>query len=151
MEVQEGVEARLVEHPDVGSSDQYVLCRSQARSAKERAMLERQMNGLTEELAKIDRGLRQRDAFDLEKVGHCIGRWQGRYPAAARLLDVKVLKDEKGNAVGLELSCALEKGSQVDLSKGAYLLQLSGKGSGAAVEMVYPVDAGGSGVSDGQE
>jgi transposase len=67
--------------------------------------------------------LRQRHAFDLEKVGRPIRRWQGRYPAAAMLLEEKFLKDEKGNAVGLELSCGLEKGSQVDLSKGAYLLR----------------------------
>jgi hypothetical protein len=123
VEVQDGVEARLVAHPDGEGSEQYVLCRSEARSAKERAMLERQMTGLSEELAKIDRGLRTRSVPDLEKVGRRIGRWQGRYPAAARLLEVVVIKDGNGNAAGLEMSCPLQKGAQADLSKGAYLLR----------------------------
>ena len=123
VEVQDGVEARLVAHPDGEGSEQYVLCRSEARSAKERAMLERQMTGLSEELAKIDRGLRTRSVPDLEKVGRRIGRWQGRYSAAARLLEVVVIKDGKGNAAGLEMSCPLQKGAQADLSKGAYLLR----------------------------
>jgi hypothetical protein len=81
------------------------------------------MTGLSEELAKIDRGLRTRSVPDLEKVGRRIGRWQGRYPAAARLLEVVVIKDGKGNAAGLEMSCPLQKGAQADLSKGAYLLR----------------------------
>jgi len=52
-----------------------------------------------------------------------IGCWQGRNPAAARLLDLVVLKDEKQRAAGLQLSCPLEKGTKSDLAKGAYLLR----------------------------
>lgn len=125
VEVQEGLEARLVKHPDGDGEEQYLLCRSRARSAKERAMLERQMTALTGELLKIDAGLRKRriKEVDLEQLGRRIGRWQGRYPSAARLLEVVVLKDAKGDAAGLELSCPLEKGSHADLAKGAYLLR----------------------------
>lgn len=57
--VQDGLEARVVAHPDGDGSEKYVLCRSQARSEKEKAMLERQMNRLTEELLKIDTALRK--------------------------------------------------------------------------------------------
>jgi transposase len=124
-EVQEGLQARLVAHRDGGGNEQYVLCRSSARSAKERAMLERQMTALSGELARIDAALRNRrkkDA-DLEKLGRRIGRWLGRYPAAARLLEVVVLKDGAGRAIGLQLSCPLEKGSHANLAKGAYLLR----------------------------
>ena len=42
---------------------------------------------------------------------------------AARLLDVVVIKDEKQRAMGLELTCPVEKGARSDLSKGAYLLR----------------------------
>jgi transposase len=124
-EVQEGLEARLVEHPDGKGGERYVLCRSRARSAKERAMLERQMDALSGELLKIDTALRNRKKkeADLEKLGRRIGRWLGRYPAAARLLDITVLKNTAGHATGLQVSCLLEKGSHSDLAKGAYLLR----------------------------
>ena len=52
--VQDGLEARLVEHPDGNGTEKYVLCRSTARAEKERAMLVRQSEGLTAALAKID-------------------------------------------------------------------------------------------------
>jgi hypothetical protein len=124
-EVQHGLEAKLVAHPDGDGSEKYVLCRSQARGEKEKAMLERQMNRLTEELLKIDTALRKskKNETDIGKIERRIGRWQGRNPAAARLLDVVVLKDEKQRAVGLQLSCPLEKGTKRDLAKGAYLLR----------------------------
>lgn len=123
--VQHGLEARVVAHPDGDGNEKYVLCRSQARGEKEKAMLERQMKRLTEELRKIDTALREskRKETDLGKIERRIGRWQGRNPAAARLLDVVVLKDEKQRALGLGMSCPLEKGTKNDLAKGAYLLR----------------------------
>ena len=123
--VQHGLEARVVAHPDGDGSEKYVLCRSQARGEKEKAMLERQMNRLTEELLKIDTALRKskRKETDVGKIERRIGRWQGRNPAAARLLDVVVVKDENQRATGLQLSCPVEKGAKSDLSKGAYLLR----------------------------
>ena len=123
--VQHGLEARVVAHPDGDGSEKYVLCRSQARGEKEKAMLERQMNRLTEELLKIDTALRKskRKETDVGKIERRIGRWQGRNPAAERLLDVVVLKDGNQRATGLQLSCPVEKGAKSDLSKGAYLLR----------------------------
>ena len=38
-EVQDGLKARLLPHPDGDGHEQYVLCRSSARAEKERAML----------------------------------------------------------------------------------------------------------------
>ena len=52
-QVQDGLEARMVEHPDGDGAEKYVLCRSTARAEKERAMLARQSEGLAGELAKI--------------------------------------------------------------------------------------------------
>jgi transposase len=124
-EVQNGLEARVVVHPDGEESEKYLLCRSRARSEKEKAMLQRQMDRLTGELMKVDNALRRskKKEADLEKIGRRIGRWQGRNPAAARLLEVVVLKDEKQRAIGLCLSCPVEKGAQSELAKGAYLLR----------------------------
>lgn len=94
IEVENGVEARLVDHPDGNGQERYVLCRSSARGAKERAMIERR-----------------------------IGRWQGKYPAAARLLEVELIKDREGRACGLQLFCPLREGGNPLLSKEAYLLR----------------------------
>jgi len=125
IEVQAGLEARVVEHPDARGVEKYLLCRSRARSEKERAMVERQMNRLCQELSKIDAMLRRprKKGVDPEKIGRRIGRWLGRYPTAARLLEVEVLKDERGEPTGLQMSCPVAKGSHADLAKGAYLLR----------------------------
>lgn len=123
VEVENGVQARLVDHPDGRGQERYVLCRSSARGAKERAMLERQMTRLTEEMVKIDRCLRHRPQSNLDKIGRRIGRWQGKYPAAARRLEVELIKDPEGRACALRLCCPLREGDHPLLSKGAYLLR----------------------------
>jgi transposase len=123
-EVQHGVEARLVDHPDGEDQERFVLCRSNARGAKERAMLERQMTGLTQEMLKIDRSLHRHVQPDLDRVGRRIGRWQGRYASASILLTIEVIKDEEGRACGLRLSCPLRKDRPHPMRiKGAYLLR----------------------------
>jgi len=123
VEVEHGVEARLVDHPDGEGKERYVLCRSTARGAKERAMLERQMTALTEEMLKLDRSLQRRPQGDLDKIGRRIGRWQGKHPAAARLLQVTLRKNPAGRACGLQLCCPVREGGHPLLSKGAYLLR----------------------------
>ena len=123
VEVQHGVEARLVAHPDGDGRERFVLCRSTARGAKERAMLERQMARLTEELAKVDASLRRRPTTESGPVERRIGRWMGKYPAAARWLRAEVVRDGAGRAIGLELSCPVREGEHPTLAKGAYLLR----------------------------
>ena len=122
-DVQNGVEAKLVEHPDGDGSERFVLCRSSARAAKERAMLERQMDRLSEELVKIDRSVRRRPQADVEKVGRRIGRWQGKYPAAAKWIEAELVRDKQGCACGLRLYCPLPEQGHPMLAKGAYLLR----------------------------
>ena len=125
VDIQAGLEARLVEHPDRDGLEKYILCRSTQRAAKEQAMLSRQMNHLTEELLKIDRQLRRRKTKPTETgpLERRIGRWQGRYPAASRLLEVEVLKDKSDHATGLRISCPVSKGQFQDTRHGTYLLR----------------------------
>jgi transposase len=122
-EVQDGLEARLVPHPDGKGQEQYVICRSTARAEKERAMLARQTGHLTAELTKIDAALRRKPQTDLEKLGRRIGRWLGKYPAAAKVMTVEVLRNEQGAAAGLEITSSLEKGQRTDRHHGAYVLR----------------------------
>jgi hypothetical protein len=86
-------------------------------------MLERQMTRLTEELAKIDASLQRRPTAETGAVERRIGRWLGKYPAAARWLKAKLVLDPKGQALALELSCRLREGEHPTLAKGAYLLR----------------------------
>ena len=81
--VQDGLAVRLVEQPGGEPGERYVLCRSAARAEKERSMLARQSERLTEELIKLDAWLRRTPQSDLEQVGRRIGRPLGKYPAAA--------------------------------------------------------------------
>jgi len=122
-DVQDGVEARLVDHPDGDGAERFVLCRSSARGAKERAMLERQMDRLSEELLKVDSSLRRRPQADTGKVERRIGRWLGRYPAAAKWIEAEAVLDGQGRARCLRLCCPLPERGHPLLAKGAYLLR----------------------------
>jgi len=53
-QVEEGVEVKLLEHPDKQGKERYVLCRSKARHEKEAAMLGRQVERLRGKLEQID-------------------------------------------------------------------------------------------------
>lgn len=116
-EVEHGLEAKLVNHPD-GDLEKYILCRSSARAAKEHAMLARQMDRLTVEMLKIDIQLRKsKTAVEIGKIERRIGRWQGKYPAANRLLKAEIKKDNDGKAIALNLYCPWQASSFNQLSK----------------------------------
>ena len=122
-EVQDGLEARLVEHPDGQGSEKYVLCRSTARAEKERAMLARQAENLTTELAKIQAWLQRSPQSDREKVGRRIGRVLGQYPAAARIIQAHVQYDAQARACALTFFSDLTAGQKTHIRRGAYLLR----------------------------
>lgn len=123
-DVQPGLEARIVDHPDGDGTEKYVLCRSTARAGKERAMLQRQIDNLTAELQKIDTSLKKRPQSDTGKIERRIGRWLGKYPAAAKLISAKVEKDkESGEATGLKITTDQTKHDWTESSHGAYLLR----------------------------
>ena len=122
-EVQDGLEVRLVEHPDGEAGEQYILRRSSARAEKERAMLQRQSERLTEALVRIAQWLQRQPQADHEAVGRRIGRALGQYPAAAAIIEATVLSDESGRAVGLRIASDVVAGRKAYRQKGAYLLR----------------------------
>lgn len=107
--VREGLAVKLVAAPDGASTERYVLCRSQDRGAKERAMLERQITRLREEWAKLEAALQQEPVREAGPVERRIGKWLGRYPAAAKLFTVSVRRDAQGRVCGLEVREQKEK------------------------------------------
>jgi Transposase DDE domain len=110
--VQDGLEVRLVAQPEGEAGERYVLCRSGARAQKERAMLARQSERLTEELMKVDRWLGRSPQSDLELVGRRIGRHLGKYPAAAAIVVADLIRDGEGRAVGVCVYSRLELGQR---------------------------------------
>jgi transposase len=122
-QAQHGLEVRLVEHPDGEPGERYVLCRSGARAEKERAMLQRQSDRLTEELRKVDAWLGRSPQTDREAVGRRIGRHLGKYPAAAAIVVAEVVSDPQGRAAALRVYSRLDAGQKAHRQKGAYLLR----------------------------
>jgi len=122
-EVQDGLEVRLVAHPDGAAGEKYVLCRSSARAEKERAMLQRHSDGLTAALVRIDAWLRRSPQADLEAVGRRIGRALGHSPSAAAIVNARVQTDDQGRAQSLEITSELAAGQKAHRQKGAYLLR----------------------------
>jgi hypothetical protein len=119
--VREGLEVKRLSAAQGG--EQFILCRSADRAAKERAMLQRQLDRLRAELSKLGARLAEHPAPDLEAVGRRVGRWLGKYPAAAAVLTVVTRKDPRGRACGLEVSERTERLEWARLAQGAYLLR----------------------------
>ena len=121
--VEPGVEVKLVSSPDGGKEEQYILCRSQARREKEAAMIEVARQRLRAQLDKTQASLERHPAKDPGKIERRIGRWLGRFPAAARLLEVSVQRNEQGRACGLKISERGERVTWAAQAHGAYLLR----------------------------
>jgi transposase len=122
-QAQEGVEVKLVPHPDGGSDEQYVLCRSRARRDKEAAMLELARQRLRAQLDKTHASLQKRPAKDPGAIERRIGRWLGRFPAAEKLIDVTVQRDPAGRACGLAMTERAQRSTWAEHAHGAYLLR----------------------------
>lgn len=121
VEVQPGVEVKLVAHPDGGSHEQYILCRSSARRQKEAAMIELQRQRLRAKLDQTHRNLQQRPAKDPGRVERRIGRWLGRFPAAERLIEIIVERNPCGRACGLRITEKADRTAWAQQAHGAYL------------------------------
>ena len=122
-QVQEGVEVKLVAHPDGGTDEQYVLCRSGARRQKEAAMIELARKRLRAQLDKTHTSLQKRPARDVGAIERRIGRWLGRFPAAERLISVVAERNPEGRASGLKITEHADRSAWAELAHGAYLLR----------------------------
>jgi transposase len=122
-EVQAGVEVKLVPHPDGGSAEQFVLCRSAARREKEAAMIQLARQRLRAQLDKTHAALQKRPARAPGRIERRIGRWLGRFPAAERLIEVVVERNAQGQARGLQITERAERSAWAAAAHGAYLLR----------------------------
>jgi transposase len=121
-QVRAGVEVKLLPHPDGQGREQFVLCRSQDRREKEKAMLARQEERLWGELLKIHQSLEQKPA-SADQIERRVGKWLGRYPAADRLFEVAVRLNAEQKACGLSVACLVDRSQWARQAQGAYLLR----------------------------
>jgi len=122
-EVQAGVEVKLVPHPDGGTDEQYVLCRSSARRQKEAAMIALARQRLLAKLHQVDASLQKHPVADCGLIERRIGRWLGRFPAAERLIEVSVQRNDRGQACALAIRERSEAAAWAEQAHGAYLLR----------------------------
>lgn len=120
--VREGVEVKLLPHPDGKGKEQFVLCRSQARREKEKAMLARQEQRLWQKLLEIHQRLQKKPA-PADGIERRVGKWLGRYPAADKLFEVEVVLNGQRAACGLSVACVVERKQWAAQAQGAYLLR----------------------------
>ena len=120
-QVREGLEVKLIEGPE--GTERFILCRSTDRGAKESAMLQRQVDRLREQFAKVDAGLKRRSSARPGLVERRLGRWMGRYPAAAAIFEVELQYDRQQRACGLNVRERPERMEWARRTHGAYLLR----------------------------
>ncbi len=121
-QVRPDVEVKLLAHPDGQGKEQFVLCRSQSRREKEKAMLACQEQRLWQKLLEIDQRLQKRPGA-ADRIERRIGRWLGRYPAADKLFEVEVRLNQQQQACGLSVACLVDRSQWVRQAHGAYLLR----------------------------
>ena len=120
--VQPGVEVKIVKHPDYGE-EKFILCRSEGRKEKERAMLERQVDRLEEKFLEIKAAIAAGRLTEDVQAAKRIGRWSGRYPKAERLMDVELVKDAAGRLIDLKIERRMERADWAERTHGCYLLR----------------------------
>src|SRR5512143_3432319 len=120
--VRPGVEVKLLTH----EQELYVLAKSHHRIDKERAMRRRQLKALIKRLKEITEMTLTSSQTLLLKLGAA----KGKYPAAFRLIDIRVTEPKESSAqVSFSFRLNREKLRSVRRREGRYLLRtnLSGK------------------------
>ena len=122
--VHEGLEVKLVDGPD--GDETFILCRSQDRREKEKAMHDRFEkrieDGLDRLRGRLEKAKKQPDE---EQVQRQIGRLLGRNSRAASLFDIHVKKIERDGRRGLQVTWSKRHDWRrwSELSEGCYLLR----------------------------
>ena len=119
--IREGLEVKLVATAE--GTERFVLCRSRDRAAKERAILQRKIEGLREQLGKVDAALRRKPTSRIGPLERRIGRWMGRYPAAAAVFTVQLQYDGQQRVCALSIREHPDRFPWACRAHGAYLLR----------------------------
>lgn len=118
--VHEGLEVRLCSSPD-GQDETFILCRSQERREKEKAMHGRFEKRIEEGLRKIESSCAKRK-WKVVVIAGRVGKLMGRNSRAAGLFKTDVVKEEDGRARLVWEKVELWR-DWASLSEGCYLLR----------------------------
>jgi len=118
-QVRPDVEVKLVPMPQ--GEEIYILCRSQARRAKEQAIRSRFSTRMEKALTALEKRVAAGQLKDRHKIERCLGKIQARHPQVADLYDVQV--SEKDGAVALQWQVIEGRQSWQQAREGAYLLR----------------------------
>jgi transposase len=118
--VHEGLEVQLCADPE-GGTETFILCRSQARRAKEQAMHERFEKRIEEGLTSLAKLAQKRSMTPVQLAGR-VGRLLGQNTRAAGAFKTDVIIDAQGHAQ-LTWEKVQSWRSWAKLSEGCYLLR----------------------------
>ena len=129
-EVQTGVEVKLCHAPD-NTTETFVLCRSQGRMGKERAILERFVTRLEASLTKLSERAKEGKIRDRKKAERQIGRLLERNSRASSMFEVTIKEEGKGNGKGKHLRIDVHKKQEryewALKTSGSYILRTNWK------------------------
>jgi len=117
--IRDGLEVKLCQSPD-GGEDIYILCRSQDRREKEKAMHERFEKRIDEALEKVQASCRKRK-WKKEVIDRRIGKIMAKNSRAAGLFEVKV--KQTGGRVVVSWTKDENWRDWATLNEGCYLLR----------------------------
>jgi transposase len=128
-EVQPGVEVKLCQSPE-GSTETFVLCRSEGRQEKEQAILNRFIARLEQGLNKLKAQADAGRLRDKEKALLRIGRLLERNSRAASLFSVAVdeQRDENGPPLAVTITKHEHRADWAQKTSGNYLLRTNWDG-----------------------
>jgi len=117
--IREGLEVKLVASPD--GRETFILCRSEERRQKEKAMHERFARRIEEGLNQVEQSCRRR-RYKLVTIAKRLGKLMGRNSRAARLFETDVVTRPDGGAKLIWRKVEAWR-QWAELSEGCYLLR----------------------------
>jgi transposase len=121
------VEVKLVDTPD--GEETYVLCRTQARKEKEKAIRSRLSSQLETALRRLETRMAQGRLKNRHKIERRVGQLEARHASVADLYQIEVL--EQDGSLRLEWKLVEERRAWREAREGAYLLRTLLKGEPA--------------------
>ncbi len=122
-EIREGIEVKLCAAPE-GGEETFILCRSQDRIEKERAMHERFSARIEQALAKLQaRIAKSQKRLNRDAINRQIGRLLERNQRAAARFAIELKDADNPAGFALEVSIQERFDHWAALSEGAYLLR----------------------------
>lgn len=120
-QIRPGLEVKTVPSPE-GPNETFILCRSEDRKAKEKAMLEKAVERLERRLEDLAKSVREGKLKDRTVAERRIGRWFGRFTRAESLFEVQLLP-ESGELKDVRIVRKEQKERYANLTHGAYILR----------------------------